>query len=79
MSGHGDDAGQCSNGLTARNYRAASVEDRIIYQKWIRGMVVFYGALLMISGVVAATNFQNVGLTRIAALFAHPAAAVKSN
>jgi hypothetical protein len=80
MSGHGDDAGRCSNGLTARNYRAASNEDRTIYRRWIRGMAVAYGALLLISGVVAVTNFQSSGLTKITALLAHPmTAATKSN
>jgi hypothetical protein len=48
MSEHGGDAGHCSNGLTARNYRGATAEDRATYRKWIRGLVVFYSTLLLI-------------------------------
>jgi hypothetical protein len=73
MPGHGDDAGHCSNGLSAQNYRAASAEDRAIYRKWIRRMVVFYCAVL-ISGVVAIASYREAGLTRVTTLSAQPVA-----
>jgi hypothetical protein len=56
MYGEGDDAGHCSNGLTPSDFRAATSEDRLIYRRWIGGMIVFYCALLLVSGVVAFTN-----------------------
>jgi hypothetical protein len=34
MLEHGDDAGHCSNGLSAQNYRGAIAEERAIYRKW---------------------------------------------
>jgi hypothetical protein len=73
MLGHGDDAGHCSNGLSAQNYRAASAEDRAIYRKWMRRMVVFYCAVL-ISGVVAIASYREAGLTRVTTLSAQPIA-----
>lgn len=53
MYGEGDDVGHCSNGLTQSEFRAATSEERVIYRRWIRGMVVFYCALLLVSGLVA--------------------------
>jgi hypothetical protein len=70
MPEHGDDAGHCRNGLSTQNYRGASQEDRALYRKWILGMVVFYGALLMISGVVAIVIDAGPGLTRLTSLSA---------
>jgi hypothetical protein len=55
MSGHGDDAGHCSNGLSAQKFRAGTPEQSTIYRRWIFGMVAFYTTLLLISGVVAIT------------------------
>ena len=53
MYGEGDDVGHCSNGLTQREFRAATREERLIYRTWIRGLIVFYCVLLLVSGVVA--------------------------
>lgn len=75
MPEHGDDAGHCSNGLSAQNYQGATAEDRATYRKWIRGTVVFYSTLLLISGVVAIVSYSNTSLTRLTSLSAHPAAA----
>jgi hypothetical protein len=74
MSEHGDDAGHCPNGLSAQNYQAATAEDRATYRKWIRGTVVFYSTLLLISGVVAIVNYSSTSLTRLTSLSARPAA-----
>jgi hypothetical protein len=74
MHGDGDDAAHCSNGLSAQNYRAATAEDRVIYRKWILGMVVFYSALLLISGAVAIAIDSSVGLTRLTTVSAQPTA-----
>jgi hypothetical protein len=73
MTGHGDDAGNCSNGLSADNYGSASTEDRATFRKWMLGMVVFYGALLLVSGVVAVVLDSSPGLTRLTGLSTHPA------
>jgi hypothetical protein len=54
---HGDDAGHCSNGLTAQKFRDSTPEERTIYRKWLRGMVLFYCALVFMSGVAMATWF----------------------
>jgi hypothetical protein len=48
----GDDAGHCSNGLTASKYRESTDEERATFRKWIRGMVIAYCALLLASGAV---------------------------
>jgi hypothetical protein len=67
----GDDAGHCSNGLSAQNYRGATPEDRSTYRRWIFGMVVFYGALLVISGVVATAVDVAPRLTQLTTLSFH--------
>jgi hypothetical protein len=72
---HGEDAGRCSNGLSVRNYRGATPEDRAIYRKWILGMVVFYSMLLLISGVVAIVVDSSPGLTRLTTLSTQPSLA----
>jgi hypothetical protein len=74
MPEHGDDAGHGSNGLSAQNYQGATAEDRATYRKWIRGTVVFYSTLLLISGVVAIMSYSNTSLTRLTSLSARPAA-----
>jgi hypothetical protein len=71
MPERGDDAGYCRNGLSTRNYRGATPEDRAIYRKWILGMVVFYSALLLVSGAVAIVVEASPGLTRLTSLSAH--------
>jgi hypothetical protein len=75
MPEHGDNAGNFRNGLSTQNYRGASPEDRAIYRKWIVGMVVFYSALLLGSGVVAIVVDASLGLTRLTSLSARTTAA----
>jgi hypothetical protein len=70
MPEHGDDAAHCSNGLSSRNYRQATPEERATYRKWILGMVVFYCTLLLISGVVAFVVDSGAGATRFTSLSA---------
>jgi len=74
MSGHGDDAGQCSKGLSARKFRAATPEERTIYRKWIFGMVAFYTTLLLLSGVAAIAIESSTGSTKLTAVSAQRAA-----
>ena len=73
MSEHGDDAGQCSNGLSAQNYRAASTEDRAVYRKWIRNVAAFYVTMLLVAGIAAIVSYSNAGVTNLTSLSAHPA------
>ena len=35
MFSDGDDAGHCSNALTAQKFREATPEERITYRKWL--------------------------------------------
>jgi hypothetical protein len=71
---HGDDAGHCSNGLSARNYRGATAEERAIYRKWIRGMIAFYSTLVLTFGVVAIVSYSDTSLTRLTNLLGRPTA-----
>jgi hypothetical protein len=75
MREHGHDAGHCSNGLTAQNYRGSTAEDRATYRKWIRDLVVLYGALLLVSGVVAFVSYSGGSLTQLTSLSSHSIAA----
>jgi hypothetical protein len=70
MLEQGDDAGHCSNGLSAKNYREAASEDRVTYRKWMLGTVVFYATLILISGVVALVVDSGAGSTRLTSLSA---------
>jgi hypothetical protein len=66
----GDDAGHCSNGLTAQNFRNSTPEERTIYRRWLRGMIFVYGALLLMSGAAAVASYSVVGpmqLTKLSA------------
>lgn len=74
MLGDGDDLGHCSNRWSAEDYRAASSEDRATYGVWLRGVIAFYAAVLLISGAVAISSYKDVGLTRLANLYAHSTA-----
>jgi hypothetical protein len=65
----GDDAGHCSNGLTAQKFREATTEELATYRKWKRGMIAFYCVLLLISGV-AITGYSKAGLTQLSNLSA---------
>ena len=71
MIGDGDDAGHCSNGLSTQSYRGATPEDRATYRQWIFGIAVFYGALLVISGVVAVVVDAAPRLTQLTTLSIH--------
>jgi hypothetical protein len=55
MLADGDDAGRCSNGLTAQRLREAATEERAVFRKWLRGLLVLHGARLMTSFVAVAT------------------------
>ena len=70
MSMDGDDAGRCSNGLTARKFRDANSEERATYRSWIRGIVFFYCGLLFITGVVVV-NHSGTGRTDVTKLAVH--------
>ena len=74
MSGLGDDAGQCSKGLSAQNFRAATPEERTIYRKWIFGMVAFYTTLLLLSGVAGIAIESSTSSTKLTAVSAQRAA-----
>jgi hypothetical protein len=73
MHEDGDDAGHCSNGLSARTYRTATAEERAVYRKWMRGTVVFYSTIALISGLVMIVSYSNTGLTRLTTLSGQPA------
>ena len=73
MSGLGNDAGQCSKGLSAQKFRAATPEERTIYRKWIFGMVAFYTTLLLL-GVAAIAIESSTGSTKLTAVSAQRAA-----
>lgn len=66
MLGDGKGGGHGSNRLAAHRFREATAEERATYRKWLRGTIVFYGALLLASGVVAMTNYSSVGLKQLA-------------
>jgi hypothetical protein len=69
---HGDDAGHCPNGSTAQNFRAVTAEERRIHQRWMRGTIIFYSTLFLISGVVAIVSYSSTSLTRLTNLSGHP-------
>lgn len=79
MLGDGDDAGHCSNGLSADNYRAASPVDRATLRAWLNGVAVFYATVLILSGAIAILTYKDVGLTQLATLYAHVTAGPASN
>ena len=74
MFGDGDNAGHCSNGLTARKYREATPEERATYLKWKRGIIAFYCALLLVTGVAIA-GYSKAGVTQLTNLSARHVAA----
>ena len=79
MFGDGDDAGHCSNGLSADNYRAANPEERATFRAWIRGVIVFYATILTLSGTIAILNTGDIGMTRLANLYVRATAGSSNN
>src|SRR6266852_3827034 len=43
--------GHCSNGLTAHTLKAATPAARVIYRKWLRGVMVYYALLVIVFGL----------------------------
>jgi hypothetical protein len=64
----GDDASRCSNGMTAQKFREATAEERIVYRRWLRGVVALYGVLFLISGILVAVSYSSPGLTQLTKL-----------
>jgi hypothetical protein len=79
MLGDGDDAGHCSNGLSANRFRMADPEDRATFRRWLRGVAVFYLTVLILCGAIAILSYKDVGLTQLANLYAHATAGSASN
>jgi hypothetical protein len=79
MPSDGDDAGHCSKGLSANNYRMADPEERATFRAWLRGVAVFYLTVLTLSGAIAILSYKDVGLTQLATLYAHATAGPASN
>jgi hypothetical protein len=72
MFGDGGDASHCSSGLSADNYRSENPEDRATFRRWMRGVMVFYAIVFMLSGTIAIIlNHGDAGLTQFANLYAH--------
>jgi len=65
----------CSSRLSAQAYRPATAEERAVYRKWMRGTVVFYSTLALISGLVVIVSYSNTGLTRLTTLSGQPVTA----
>jgi len=64
MFAEGDDAGHCSNGLTAPKFREATTEERAAYRTWMRGIVALYCVLLLVAGLSIA-GYSKAGLTQL--------------
>jgi hypothetical protein len=39
-----------------RNFRPATLEEQIIFRKWMRGALIFYGAVALVLGGLAIAN-----------------------
>jgi hypothetical protein len=80
MDHHANNVGRCSNGLTARKLRAATPTERVIYRKWLRGVVVFYVSLAIAAGLFAVVNHARPGSeSMVATASRSAAAAAKTN
>jgi hypothetical protein len=76
----GDDVGHVSGRFPARNFREETTEDRATYRKWMFGVVVFYSALVLISGGLALVSGNGASTTNLTSLLGHTAvASIKSN
>jgi hypothetical protein len=58
MRWDGNDAGRGSNGLATHINRASTIEERATYTKWKRGVIVLYGAIFLIGGVIAIASYS---------------------
>jgi hypothetical protein len=65
--GEGDDAGHCSNGLTAQRFRDATREEQATSRRWLGGIAVFYCVVLLLLGAVTFVN-SNASRTQISNL-----------
>jgi hypothetical protein len=63
----GDIAG---NGMTTKRYREATEEEQATYQKWMRGIIAFYGVLVLATGLLAAVSYSGGGNTQLTKLSA---------
>jgi hypothetical protein len=72
-----DDGDIAGNGMTSKRYREATEEERATYQRWMRGIIAFYGALVLAIGLLAAASYSGTGSTQLTKLSAPPAAASK--
>ena len=70
-----DDGDVAGNGMTSKRYREATEEERATYQRWMRGIIAFYGVLLLATGLLVAANYSGTGSTQLTKLSAPPAAA----
>ena len=61
MSDYGDDAGRCSNGLSAQKFRDATSEERAVYRRWIHGAIALYTTVLLTIGTFAWFSHAVVG------------------
>jgi hypothetical protein len=80
MDHHANNVGHCSNGPTARTLRAATFTERVIYRKWLRGVMVFYVSLAIAAGLFAVVNHAKPGSeSMVATAGRSAAAAAKTN
>ena len=70
-----DDGDIAGNGMTSKRYREATEEERATYQRWMRGIIAFYGVLVLATGLLVAANYSGAGSTQLTKLSAPPAAA----
>jgi hypothetical protein len=54
--------------LSAGGYYEASAEERTLYRRWMRGVIVFYASVFLIFAVAAIATYGNVGLTQLAGI-----------
>jgi hypothetical protein len=67
MIPHSEDAGHCSNGLTAQKFRESTADEQAAYRSWLRGIIFFYCGLLFVAGVGVVT-YSGTGHTQLSNL-----------
>jgi heme A synthase len=72
--GDGDSFTHYSNASTEKRYREETEEERATYRRWIRGIVVFYCVLALVTGLLVAVNYSGAGFTQLTHLSGRPAA-----